>query len=96
MLKVTAEAAYVLKAAREGAGATPTSGLRIRRSETAEEGSLAIRMGFQENPEPTDHTLEQDGLRVFVATEVADSLSDRTLDVEATDHGAEILFRDSQ
>ena len=45
-------------------------------------------MGFQEDPEPTDHTVEQDGLRVFVATEIADSLSDRTLDVEATDHGA--------
>jgi len=93
MLKVTSEAAYILKAAREGAGASPTSGLRIRHSETAEEGSLAIRMGFQEDPEPTDHTVEQDGLRVFVANEVADSLSDRTLDVEATEHGAELLFR---
>ena len=93
MLKVTSEAAYILKAAREGAGASPTSGLRIRHSETAEEGSLAIRMGFQEDPEPTDQTMEQDGLRVFVANEVADSLSDRTLDVEATEHGAELLFR---
>jgi Fe-S cluster assembly iron-binding protein IscA len=92
MLKVTSEAAYVLKAAREGV-TTPTAGLRIKRSDNPNDGWDGFRIGFQQDPEPTDQTFEQDGLRVFVAAEVADALSDRTLDVDATSHGAELVFR---
>jgi Fe-S cluster assembly iron-binding protein IscA len=94
MLKVSNEAAYVLKAAREGV-TTPTAGLRIKRAANPHDGFDGFRIGFQQDPEPTDQIFEQDGLPVFVAAEVADELSDRTLDVDATSHGAELVFRES-
>ena len=93
MLKVTSEAAYVLKAAREGV-TTPIAGLRIKRSENPNDAWDGFRIGFQQYPDPTDQIFEQDGLRVFVAADVADALSDRTLDVDATSHGAELVFRE--
>jgi Fe-S cluster assembly iron-binding protein IscA len=96
MLKVTSEAAYVLKAAREGV-TTPTAGLRIKRAENpqgnTDDGWDGFRIGFQQDPDPTDQTSEQDGLRVFVAADVADELSDRILDVDATSQGAQLVFR---
>jgi Fe-S cluster assembly iron-binding protein IscA len=92
MLKVTSEAAYVLKAAREGV-TTPTAGLRIKRSDNPNDLWDGFKIGFQEDPDPTDQIFEQDGLRVFVSADVADALSDRTLDVDATSHGAELVFR---
>jgi Fe-S cluster assembly iron-binding protein IscA len=92
VLKVTSEAAYVLKAAREGV-TTPTAGLRIKRAGNPNDGWDGFRIGFQQDPDPTDLTFEQDGLRVFVAADVAEALSDRTLDVDATSHGAELVFR---
>jgi Fe-S cluster assembly iron-binding protein IscA len=92
MLKVTSEAAYVLKAAREGV-TTPTAGLRIKRSDNPNDPWDGFKIGFQQDPDVTDQVFEQDGLRVFVAVEVADELSDRTLDVDATSHGAELVFR---
>ncbi len=93
MLKVTSEAAYVLKAAREGV-TTPTAGLRIKRSDNPDDPWDGFKIGFQQEPEPTDQVFEQDGLRIFVAADVADELSDRTLDVDATSHGAELVFRE--
>ena len=93
MLKVTSEAADVLKAAREGV-TTPTAGLRIKRSASPNDPWDGFKIGFQEDPDPTDQIFEQDGLRVFVAADVADALSDRTLDVDATSHGAELVFRE--
>jgi Fe-S cluster assembly iron-binding protein IscA len=92
MLKVTSEAAYVLKAAREGV-TTPTAGLRIKRSDNPNDPWDGFKIGFQQDPDVTDQVFEQDGLRVFVAVEVADELSERTLDVDATSHGAELVFR---
>jgi len=92
MLKVTSEAAYVLKAAREGV-TTPTAGLRIKRADNPNDGWDGFRIGFQQEPDATDQVFEQDGLRVFVAADVADALSDRVLDVDATSHGAELVFR---
>ena len=92
MLKVTSEAAYVLKAAREGV-TTPTAGLRIKRSDSPNDPWDGFKIGFQQDPDHTDQIFEQDGLRVFVAVEVADELSNRILDVDATSHGAELVFR---
>jgi Fe-S cluster assembly iron-binding protein IscA len=92
MLTVTSEAAYVLKAAREGV-TTPTAGLRIKRSGNPNDGWDGFKIGFQQEPDQTDQVFEQDGLRVFVAADVAEALSDRILDVDATSHGAELIFR---
>lgn len=93
MLTVTSEAAYVLKAAREGV-TTPTVGLRIKRSENPNDPWDGFKLGFQQEPDATDQVFEQDGLPVFVAAEVADALSNRILDVDATAHGAELVFRE--
>jgi Fe-S cluster assembly iron-binding protein IscA len=94
MLKVTSEAAYVLKSAREGV-TTPTAGLRIKRSDHPNDPWDGFKIGFQQEPDATDQVFEQDGLRVFVAVEVAEELANRTLDVDATSHGAELVFREN-
>jgi Fe-S cluster assembly iron-binding protein IscA len=94
MLKITSEAAYVLKAAREGV-TTPDAGLRIKRADKPTDPWDGFKIGYQQEPDPTDQIFEQDGLRVFVAAEVAEELSNRILDVEGTSHGAELLFREA-
>jgi Fe-S cluster assembly iron-binding protein IscA len=82
----------VLKAAREGV-TTPTAGLRIKRSDNPNDPWDGFKLGFQQEPNATDQVFEQDRLRVFVAAEVAEALADRILDVDATAHGAELVFR---
>ena len=94
MLKVTSEAATVLKAAKNETGAPSQAGLRIRRADhmPADDNSVAVALAFIDAPEPNDQTLEEDGLRVFVAGDLVDVLDDKTLDVRATEDGAELVL----
>lgn len=95
MLKVTNQAAEILKAARTNAGASGDAGLRIRRAEppTSNGDAIALAFTFSDEPEPEDGTVEQEGLRVFVEQSLIEPLSERTLDVRATEQGAELVFR---
>ncbi len=94
MLKVTDQAAEILKRARDGAGASPEAGLRIRRADSSQgkENEIALALTFRDEPEAEDHTFEQGGLRVFVEDSLVEPLSERTLDIRETDEGAELIF----
>lgn len=94
MLKVTSEAAAVLKAARNDVGASPEAGLRIRRAEAAQDGSksIAVALAFIDQPDPDDQTVEEDGLKVYVAGDLVEPLAAKTLDVRSTEQGAELVL----
>lgn len=94
MLKVTSEAATVLKAARNDVGASPEAGLRIRRADNTMDSakSIAVALAFIDQPEPSDQTVEEDGLKVFVAGDLVDPLDGKTLDIRATEQGAELVL----
>lgn len=46
-----------------------------------------LEISYREQPEDGDDVVEESGLRVFVAPEVSEVLSDRTLDVVSTQNG---------
>jgi len=55
---------------------------------------ITIGLGFTDTPADGDHVTEQDGLRVFVAPELAAPLEDAAIDVTAEDDGAaRLVFR---
>jgi Fe-S cluster assembly iron-binding protein IscA len=94
MLKVTSEAATVLKAAKDETGAPSNAGLRIRRADhlPAGDNSVAVALAFIDDPEPNDQILEEESLRVFIANDLVDVLDNKTLDVRATEDGAELVL----
>jgi Fe-S cluster assembly iron-binding protein IscA len=91
MLQVTQEATAVLMEARSRSGAPPEAGLRIQTQRS--EDSTKVVLNFQKEPEPTDQTIETPELRVFVASELVEPLSNRVLDVSASHGQPELMFR---
>ncbi|MEW6270076.1 MAG: hypothetical protein AB1689_12360 [Thermodesulfobacteriota bacterium] len=91
MLQVTEEATAVLKEVRSQSGVPPDAGLRVRAEERADR--IVMQVNFQQDPEPTDTTIETPDLRVFVAKELVEPLSDRVLDVRLTDEGPQLMLR---
>jgi Fe-S cluster assembly iron-binding protein IscA len=91
MLKVTREAALALKEARTQTGAPDDSGVRLAKA--AQQGGDVLSLGFQQQPEATDEIVEQEELRFFIADDVVEPLSEKTLDVVTTDRGAELVLR---
>lgn len=94
-MKLTSQAATILKAARTDAGVSPNAGLRIRRADPrqSDESAIALALAFSDAPEPDDETVEHEGLRVFVEQSLIEPLSERTLDVQPTGRGTELVFR---
>jgi Fe-S cluster assembly iron-binding protein IscA len=97
MLTVTKKAAALLKAAKAAEGATPESGIRIRRGSVSDDsGERAVAVGFSvsDAPNPGDAETEQNGLRIFVEDSLIETLDGRTLDVwNEGDEGPELVFR---
>lgn len=91
MLQVTNEAVTVLKETRNKAGAPDNIGVRLAKAPSRGEGEISLF--FSEAPEENDQTIEQDELRVYVAEDLVEPLSERTLDVQATDEGAKLILR---
>jgi Fe-S cluster assembly iron-binding protein IscA len=97
MLQVTQNAVNVLKDARERAGAPADAGVRIERTQAESDGSrprqVLITLGFTNQPAPQDQTIEKDGMKVFVSSDLVEPLSERVLDVQTTDEGTQLMFR---
>ena len=55
-------------------------------------GGSSTRLSFETNPEPTDQTIETTDLKIFVAQELVEPLTDRVLDVKATHQGLSLTF----
>jgi len=94
-MRVTATAAALLRETRELIGASPEVGVRLQRERGEEEGDdLAVTLEFRDGGEPDDTTISEDGLRIFLAGDLADMLEDRTLDVAETPSGiVELIVR---
>ena len=93
MLQITHDAAQLITQLREGQDVPEDHGLRVF-AEASEPGEITIALGFTEAPLQGDEVTEQDGLKVFVAPEVAAPLQDAAIDVTPADDGSQrLVFR---
>lgn len=92
MLQITPDAATFLSELRQGQDVPETYGLRVF-AEASEPGEVTIGLGFTENPADGDQVTEQDGLRVFVAPELATPLEAAAIDVTAEEGAERLVFR---
>ena len=93
MLKVTKEAAALLKAAKAAEGAANDAGIRILKGSKTNEPGISIGIAISDDPSPGDKEFEQEGLRIFVEDALVEPLDDRTLDVREAGAGTELVFR---
>ena len=93
MLQITHDAAELITALRRGQDVPDDHGLRIY-AEDSDPNEITIALGFTDAPATGDQVTEQDGLKVFVAPEVAAPLQDAAIDVTPADDGAQrLVFR---
>ena len=92
MLQITHGAATFLSELRRGQDVPETYGLRIF-PETTEPDEITVALGFTDAPADGDQVTEQDGLRVFVAPELAAPLEDAAIDVTAEEGAPHLVFR---
>lgn len=92
MLQITHGAATFLSELRRGQEVPDTYGLRVF-SESTDPGEVTIGLGFTDTPHEGDQVTEQDGLRVFVAPELAAPLEDATIDVAGDNGAPRLIFR---
>lgn len=90
-MQLTQAAAQQVTSAREAQGVPDTFGLRVF-GEPQTSGGTALGLAFAESPAESDQVSEQEGLRLFVALEVAGPLESATLDVEETADGAKLIL----
>ncbi|MGH2451088.1 MAG: hypothetical protein ACRDGE_07440 [Candidatus Limnocylindria bacterium] len=92
MLRISSDAADVLRQTREQAAIPDTYGLRIF-AERATDSGADIALGFAPAPDEGDLVSEQEGLTIFVASEVAEPLSEAVLDARQADDGKTLVLR---
>jgi Fe-S cluster assembly iron-binding protein IscA len=83
MLTVTAQAAQAIN---DLVSERPDAGLRIS-SQSSDSSGLRLELTLTTGPAPEDQVIDEHGSRVFVDEQVAELLSDKTLD--ATSQGEE-------
>lgn len=91
MLKISSRAADVLMEARSAAELPQEYGLRLSATASAEGPRLGI--GFVPGPAAGDQVSEQEGMKVYVAPEVAEPLADALIDVQPGEGGPELIVR---
>ena len=92
MLEITKDAAALLTELRDGQDVPEDYGLRVF-PETAQPGEVTIGLGFTDQPAAGDQVAEQDGMKVFVAQELAAPLEDAAIDVAEQDGASRLIFR---
>ena len=93
MLEITHDAATLLTEIRRGQDVPDSFGLRVF-PESTEPGEVTIGLGFTDEPVQGDQVTEQDGIRVFVAQELATPLEDTAIDITPSSNGAsKLVFR---
>jgi Fe-S cluster assembly iron-binding protein IscA len=95
VLNMTSDAAALLKEARNAAEVPDEYGVRIFAEQNTETG-VSIGLGFAEAPFPGDEISEQEGVRLFVAQEVAGPLASTTIDAAKDDGEARLVLRPSE
>jgi Fe-S cluster assembly iron-binding protein IscA len=93
VLEITPDAAMLLFEIRRGQEVPDSYGLRVF-PESTEPGEVTIGLGFTDEPVPGDQVTEQDGMRVFVAQELAGPLDDTAIDITGGNNGvSRLVFR---
>ena len=92
MLEITHGAAALLTELRNGQDVPAEYGVRVF-PESTQPGEVTIGLGFTDAPAEGDQVTEQDGLKVFVAPELAAPLEDAAIDVAQDDGTSRLVFR---
>ncbi len=93
MLQITHAAAELLSEIRRQQDVPDDHGLRVF-AEPSGADEVSIGLGFTEAPVTGDEVSEQEGMKVFVASEVAAPLTDAAIDVTPANNGAtRLVFR---
>jgi Fe-S cluster assembly iron-binding protein IscA len=92
MLQVTERAASVLKEARSRQGVPENFGLRIK--PPVSDTKSGIQLEFTEAPATDDEVGETNGLRLFVAPEIAEPLAEQVIDADDSPSGSNLVLRD--
>lgn len=91
MLQITHAAVDLLNQIRQGADISDDAGVRVYPEQTSGD-EVSIGIGFINDPMPGDQVSEQEGLRLFVAPEIAGPLDTTMIDVTRTDGEAQLIF----
>ncbi|HEX7172126.1 MAG TPA: hypothetical protein VF365_05895 [Candidatus Limnocylindria bacterium] len=92
MLEITRGAAALLTELRQGQDVPEDYGLRVF-PETNQPGEVTIGLGFTDQPASGDQVAEQEGMKVFVAQELAAPLEDAAIDVTQANGTPQLIFR---
>ena len=92
MLQVTARAASLLKETRSQRGVPETFGLRV--GPPVSDGGSGLQLEFTEGPVTGDEVGEANGLRLFIAPQVAEPLAEQAIDTQSSPSGANLVLRD--
>ncbi len=92
MLQVTARAATILKEARSRRGVPETFGLRI--AQPTSNSQSPVHLEFTEEPALGDQVSEAHGLRLFIAPEIAEPLTEPAIDAQAAEAGSDLVLRE--
>jgi Fe-S cluster assembly iron-binding protein IscA len=85
MLQMTSAAAAVVKSARERQDISEHYGLRVALKRSGRDAGIHLR--FANDPLDGDQVIEIDGLRVFVADELAEALDRQLIDARSDTNG---------
>ena len=92
MLEITQGAAALLTELRNEQDVPEDYGLRVF-PETDQPGEVTIGLGFTDRPATGDQVTETEGVKVFVARELAAPLEDTAIDVASHDGASQLIFR---
>jgi iron-sulfur cluster assembly protein len=92
VLEITRGAAALLTELRDGQDVPEDYGLRVF-PETTQPGEVTIGLGFTDRPADGDQVAEQEGMKVFVAQELASPLEDAAIDVTRENGTPQLVFR---
>jgi Fe-S cluster assembly iron-binding protein IscA len=95
VLEITHGAAALLTELRQGQDVPEDYGLRVF-PETNQPGEVTIGLGFTDQPQAGDQVAEQEGMKVFVAQELAAPLEDAAIDVTDEGGASRLVFRPKQ
>ena len=84
MLTLTSGAVQVIRTVTANPELPPDTGIRI---EPGNDGSDALRLSVASAPEAGDQIVEEEGARVYLESNVATLLDDKTLDAEVDQQG---------
>ena len=91
MLQMTHAAAELLNEIRSSSEIPAEAGVRVY-PEKLSESEVSIGVGFVDDPMPGDHVSEQEGIRLFVAPEIAGPLDGTKIDVTRSDGETQLIF----